>query len=550
VNINPLLFIYKTVASNIYQSKSNKNILKKKEYFYYDKKHKKWSEKRAENSYDIKQKILSFLAKNKYLKKKLNAIDRHTELKNDRENHLFRNYYTDKIISKNQPKHYKKLKLTYISFFEVIEIDKFDQFKKSLISKFSSKHSGFGKEIRFKDNLIEKLSKIKINLDSSGFGKLINLDFKKINDNRSDYIDFLRISYIKTNESYFMLHIEVKPSEKFKKIATDILKSSETSLSTRHFHSFKNIIKHKLFTSYTSFKSSLIRENVDNLISDLQFQVNHNILKPLNGYFFTSKLTTQIPKIEHFTIKKLKKHKDENNFYSFFNFSSIVEFSSKDELVDIYINNEKNTIHIIKEEEHGKKDITGKDHTDYDWLESYHLIQSLAFPCVFNSILIQEFSKLNHIKRKMYDFLENSSRWQFYKYFLLFHQNNKYLKLKKEITKLNLITNRYKNEFNDRALNFLINHSIDISEYNYSIKNRRKVNESNLSDYYIVKFRNDIKYLTKKKDDINIVFKNIEELNSYRTNFILQIVSLIVGILAFIFAFEKVREFIISLVNE
>jgi hypothetical protein len=68
--------------------------------------------------------------------------------------------------------------------------------------------------------------------------------------------------------------------------------------------------------------------------------------------------------------------------------------------------------------------------------------------------------------------------------------------------------------------------------------------------YYIEKFKNDIKYLTKKKDDVNIVFKNIEELNSYRTNFILQIVSLIVGILAFIFAFEKVRDFILSLVNE
>lgn len=524
--------------------------LKKKEYFYYEKKHKNWSEKRAEYSYKLKQKTLSFLTRNKYLKKKLNVIDRHTELRNAKEHHIYLNYYTDRIISKNQPEQYKKLNLTYISFFEVIEIDKFDQFKKTIISKFSSKHSGFGKEIRFKDELSKKLSKIKIDFNSSGFGRLISLDFEKINNSHSDYIDRLTISYVKTNESYFILHIDVKPSKVFKKVATKILKSSETSLSTRHFHSFKNILKHRLFTSYTSFKSSLLRENVDNLISDLEYQITNNILKPLNGYFYTSKLTSQIPKIEHYTIRKLKKHKDNNSLHSFFNFSSIVQFTSKDELVDIYSNKEKNTIHIIKEEEHGKRERKGKDYTDYDWIESYYLIQSMAFPCVFDSILNQEFSKLNHIKRKMYDFLESTSKWQFYKYFLLFHQNSKYLKLKKEITKLNLITNRYKNEFNDRALNFLINHSGNINEYDYSSKNRRKISESNLLSYYIEKFKNDIKYLTKKKDDVNIVFKNIEELNSYRTNFILQIVSLIVGILAFIFAFEKVRDFILSLLNK
>lgn len=524
--------------------------MKNEDYFYYNKKHKTRVEKREDYSYKIKQKLFNFLLGNKYLEKKLHVFDRHTKIQNEREIHISKNYYSDKIIFKNQPKNYKKLELPYISFFEVIEIDKFDNFKKNLISKFSSKHSSFGNDIRYKDKLEKKLSKIKIDLDSLGFDNLINLNFKEIKTNHSDLIDFLSISYIKTNESYFILHIKVKPSEKFKKIISKIFKSPETSLSTRHFHSFKNIFKHKLFTSYTSFKGSLTRENIDNLISDVQFQINHNLLKPLNGYFTTSKLTDKIPKIEHYTIKKLKKHKEKNSFYSFFNFSNIVQFTSKDELVDIYTNKEDNIIYIIKEKEHGKKDRTGKDYTDYDKIESYYLIQSMAFPCVFDSILNQEFSKLNHIKRKMYDFLENTSKWKFYKYFLLFHQNNQYLKLKKEITKLNLITNRYKNEFNERSLNFLINHSSDISEYEYSNKNRRNIKESNLLSYYVEKFKNDIIYLTKKKDDVNIVFKNIEELNSYRTNFILQIVSLIVGILAFIFAFEKVRDFIDTFLNK
>lgn len=524
--------------------------MKNKEYFYYHKEYKTKSEKREEYFFKIKQKVFSFIIKNKYLKKKLNLIDRHTEYRNEREVYVTKNYYSDNIISKNQPKNFKDLKLNYISFFEVIEIDKFDHFKKRLFSKFSSKHSGFGRDIRYKDELIEKLSNVKINLGSSAYGNLINLNFKKLKTKHSDYIDFLNISYIKTNESYFILHIEVTTSEKFKKITSKVFESSETSLSIRHFNSFNNIFKYGIFTGYTSFKSSLTRENINNLISDLQFQINYNMLKPLNGYFFRSKLAYKIPRIEHYTTNKFKVQKEKNTFNSFFNFSNIVQFTSIDELVDIYTDEMNDTIYIIKEEEHGKKINSGNDHSDYDRLESYFLINSLAFPCVFESILNKEFSKLNQIKRKMYDFFENTSKWNFYKYFLLFNQNNNYLKLKKEITKLNLITNRYKNEFNNSALTFLINHSTDISEYKYSSKNRRQNNTSNLLSYFIEKFSGEIENLTKKKNDINVVFRNIEELNSYRTNFILQVVSLIVGILAFIFAFEKVQAFIVSMLNK
>lgn len=321
-------------------------------------------------------------------------------------------------------------------------------------------------------------------------------------------------------------------------------------MAIRHFNSFKNIFKYKIFNGHTSFKGSLTRNNIENLISDLQFQISYNIFKPLKGYFYTSKLNAKIPTIEHYIIKNLKTLKENESLDSFFNLTNIIQFTSKDELVDIYINETNNIIQIIKEEEHGKKIKTGKDFSDYDRLESYFLIQSMAFPCVFESILNEEFSKLNHIKRKMYDFLENSSNWYFYKYLLLFQQNNNYIKLKKEITKLHLMTNRYKNEFNIRSLTFLINSSDDISEYKYSNKNRRNNEESNLLDYYLNKFKNEITLLSRKKDDINEVFKNIEELNSYRTNFILQIVSLVIGILAFIFAFDKVKGLFITLLNK
>jgi hypothetical protein len=87
---------------------------------------------------------------------------------------------------KSQPGNYNTLKLFYINFMEVIEIDKFDHFRKSLISRFSRNHSGFGLDLRYKEELKEKLSNIKINLDTSGNGNLISLNFKKLNPRHSD----------------------------------------------------------------------------------------------------------------------------------------------------------------------------------------------------------------------------------------------------------------------------------------------------------------------------------------------------------------------------
>lgn len=517
------------------------------DYFYFHKKYKTYSEKKKEYFLNIKQILFAFISRNKHFEKRLNPIDKFNEYRDKRLLHLTQNYYSTKL--KHKAEKYLNLKLPYISFFEVIEIDKFDHFKKILISRFSSIHSGHGKDLRYKDELIEKLSGIKINLDSFGYGQLINLNFKKNRFKHSDLIDSVNISYLKTKESYFILHLEVSTSDKFKKFASKIFESSETSLSVRHFNSFENIFKYRIFNSHTSFKESLTRENIDSLISDLQFQIKYNILKPLRGYFYTSEPKAKIPRIEHYTIKHIKALKENNALYPFFNFDDVIQFTSLDELVDIYINETNNRIHVIKEEGHGKK-LDPNDHSDYDRLESHFLIQSMAFPCVFESILNYEFARLNHIKRKMYDFLENSNKWSFFKYFFIFRQNSSYIRLKKEITKLNLITNRYNNEFNEWTVTFLINQSEDVDSYQYSKYNRMKKEKPNLLTYFIKKFNSEITRLSSKKDSINEVFKNMEQLNSYRTNFILQVVSLMIGILAFIFAFDKVKDFFMAMIKK
>lgn len=516
--------------------------MKTEKYFYFEKKYKTKEERKSDFHLNLKQKLFYSILDNKYLKNHLNSIDRFYKFKDERDVRVYKNLYSDKRLFKTELKNHKTLKLPYISFYEVIEIDKFDSFKQKLISNFSKKHTGFGRDIKYKDELIEKLNSVKISLDTSGFGKLISLNFKKLKARHSNLIDFVNISYLKTRESFFILHLEITTSEKFNELFTKITESSETGLSVRHFHSYKNILKFRIFNAHTTFKSSLTRENIDNLISDLQFQINHNILSHLDGFFNKNNLESRLPKTLHFTIKDLHSFKQGKDIDSFFNFNNINQFTSNDKLVDIYLDEGNNNTYIIKEEGHGKKENSSTDHTDYDRLESYFLIQSLTFPSSFQAILNEDFERINQIKREMYDFLEISNKWSFYNYFQLINLNIKYMRLKKEITKLNLISSRYKNEFNERTLNFLINHSTNISEYSHSDKNRRFVENLNLYKYFENNFTECITHLRKKIQDVNDIFKSIEELNSYRTNFILQIVSLSIAILAFVFAFDKVKN--------
>lgn len=522
--------------------------MKKNNYFYYDKKYKNISEKIVNLNIRFKQFIFSLISNILFLNKKLSFIDQYYKYTDKNEPKLYNNLYI-KDFKLHSDLNLKKINLSFISFFEVIEIDKFDDFKAKLISKFSSKHSSFSDNIRYREDLIKKLSDIKISLETFSSGKLISINYKKSNSKKTNLIDRLDIDFIKKYESYFILHFKIKPSSKFYDIITQIKNHNDTTLIVRHYNSLKNIIKYRVFNSHSTFVESLTKRNIDNLISDLKYQVNQNFTKHLNGIFYPLRNDFELPSIEHYEIEEFKKVKEDKQLHSFINFVEIKQFTSEDELLDIYLENRSNKIYIIKEKGHGKieQKPNSKDHIDYDRLESAFLIESLSFSCVFNAILNLELKKLNLIKRSMYDFFENSNKWNIFNYLFIFHNNNKYISLKKQITKLNLTTKRFKNEFNNRTIRFFSSYS-DITKYNYSKENRIK-EDINLLNYFTKDFAERIKILNEKTNDINDVFKNIEELNSYRTNYILQLVSLFLAVLAFIFAFDKVKDLLIKIFN-
>lgn len=460
--------------------------MKNREVFFYDKKYKTSLEKREELALYIKQTIYSLFLNIPFLKKKLSYIDIHYHNLNQGKR-LKRNYYQNPYISKSKTSifDHRKLEMPSISFFDVIEIDNFQNFQKELINKFSNKHSEIISRISFKENLIKDLSKIKINLDTSSHGRLINIDFNKIQAINSDLLGFIEISYIKTEESYFILHLNVRTSEKFNTLYSKIINSREIEYSTKHFHSFMNILKHKVFNSHTSSGGTLIQHNIDNLISDLKFQVTFNLLKPFQGYFYTSKLNPNIPTVIHYSIENFLNLKKDYRFSNFLRLKQARCFSSKDHLFDFYLNQEYNTVLIIKEKGHGKKEPLEKDLTNYDWLESYSAIQDIAFVCVFESILNIEFLKLNQIKRRTYDLIKHSNRWMLLNFISIFKYNINYFKLKKEIAVLNLTTSRYKNEFSKNSILFLTNRYSNLSNYNYVSVFKNEKKEINLSEYIL-----------------------------------------------------------------
>lgn len=513
------------------------------EYYYYDKRYKKKKELFDEYLYRIKIRFLSFLLSKKSLRKHLHSIDKFYEFKNKDAVNVAKNLFINDKFSTSENYNYKSLKLTDISFFEAVEIDKFDLFRKKFIAEFSLKHSGIRSGFQKKDELIEKLSTVKTDLNTTSLGSLISLDFKNSRTKSSDLIDYLNISYVKTRESYFILQIRITTSEKFNDIANKIFLSKDKSLSVEHLNSVKNILKYRLFTGHTSLNFSLTKENINNLISDLQYQVNYNVLRKLQGVLYFTSNNLPLPIIEHYTIKNFIKKKENKSLNNIFNLSHLTKFTIDNELLDLYIDENKQKWVIIKEDSYNKK--------DYESFEEFLLLRSSTFPFVFDAILNSNFHRLNHIKRKMYDFFENSYKWNPLKVFLIFKQNQKYFNLKKEITKLNLITSRYKNEINFHTLNFLINDQSESIE-NFNLKYIPRDNtEKSLSffEYFYNEFKEKVELLNSRKDEINNMFINIEDLNRYRTNYILQIVSMLIAVMAFIFAFDKIKDFFLKIIN-
>lgn len=245
------------------------------------------------NSKAWKKKIYEFIAGNKYLSKYLDSyelisLERKPFIEKDRLLRAFDDY--KKIDSSPM---FTGIKMPHLVCFEALEIDDFQNFKRTILNRFAHHQDFF--DINKKEDLKKSLDEVKDNLNYTSWGKLFTLNLSKNTDDNTDLIDSVYTSYIKTYESYFILQMEVRPSEKFHEIFDTIIASKDLGLSVPHFKKWKDIIKTKRFISHETFVNSLKNHNLNELIFDLNRQVQINITKPLKGFFQRNKNCKELP---------------------------------------------------------------------------------------------------------------------------------------------------------------------------------------------------------------------------------------------------------------
>ncbi|MBG6188807.1 hypothetical protein [Flavobacterium sp. CAN_S2] len=496
------------------------------------------------NNERLKLKLLLLFYKNRFLTKHLHLFDRFSLKKNK----FFESYSLVRELSDDLSQSYKEITLSQLNYFEALEIDDFDKCRKTIISKFSK--ARLFTSSRNQKELKEKLAEVKRKFDSISWGTLFYIDFEKKRDKNNDLISSVDVDYIKTNESYFIIKIKISPSEKFEKKFKQIIENKDYSLSKHHYHSYLEILKLKRFYSYESMGISSKTLNIDNLLSDLNQQVKKNITKYFKGYFYDSKISPSLPSIEYYEVGDISKFHLDNSLKRNFNSSFNGYYSNEDNQIEVYFSNSKNRstrFQVVKQKGHGSKEQKGKDDTDYDRIETHYLLNSLSFPCVFKGILIELFEKLNNLKRDVYDFGNDTKNMNIFKSLFFFKYNNSYLKLKQTLVHILIMTKRFENEFTKNSL-VIYTEEFELEKIN-SLNNRTRKEKTNFLFDTVEEFSESIKVLNEKTKEINEVFKSIEELNSYRTSYLLQIISLFIGILAFIFAFDKVKDYCLDLFN-
>ncbi|HTA82548.1 MAG TPA: hypothetical protein VK783_06440, partial [Bacteroidia bacterium] len=332
----------------------------------------------------------------------------------------------------------------------------------------------------------------------------------------------------------------------FQELFVKIIEQEDMAVSVPQYNSLREFFRTKRFSSSESFINSLKCENLKRLLFDMNHQVRQNLTTHFKGYFHNSDTTKLLPCIEYYEVNNIQDFHKDTDLKSNFKTGLHGYYALPDNELEVYFDsrsrNEQRLVQVVKQKGHGKKHVQENDVTDYDWLESHYLLESLAFPCVFNYILQEQSEKLNRLKRRIYDFVNYTNKMNILKSFLFVFRNKKYIELKQTLTQILLTNKRFESEFTKQNIS---SYTREFQLQDLKPRNSRIPNDTtNLFQWIIENFSVRIENLDKKTKDTNEIFETIEELNSYITNLFLQVISLFIASLAFIFTFNKTKNYI------
>lgn len=471
----------------------------------------------------------------------------------------FRNklYFGDRYLIKKEPSeralederiYYSDITFPKVKYFEVFNIDDFDKYRPLLLKHLKDEGPRLFKPTR--EKLENAFQAIKDSLNTISYdGDVAYMQFDK--SDSDDLIKHVSIGYIKTRESAFILTVDVTTSQKFQDQFAAIIKSKDIQIEELIFNDLKTIIRTGIFIKHSAIHASSIGKGISDLIGDLNHQIKKNLTNKLGGTFSNSK---DLPRIEYFEINSMEDFSKDKFLAMEIGYRD-ADFSLSDKKIKIvtsYNFVSSNRFRIIKEKGHGKKiNQSPNDLTDYDWVETYELSQALSLPCSLSAILGNQVTNLTKLKREIYDYITASANRKFYQNFTIFSWKKKYERLKIKLALSILTFKRFEEEFDNKNLNIYFHHYSDLKMFIQNDSNSidNMVKGIDLETSLKETFKRQIEGLNREIGILEHVFKPIEDLHVYRLNIWLQMTSLLIAILAFIFAFEKVQGFISHLVN-
>jgi hypothetical protein len=437
---------------------------------------------------------------------------------------------------------YEGISLPRLYLFEALEIDDFDRYKIKLMEKFPSQ-TIFSKS---KTELRKDIAGIRDNLGVISTGDLFYLDYKKQGNIHNDLINNIEFSYLKTSESYFILQFTVTPSKKFNELFTMILKEEDHFINQPDFRSFYQILKTGRFIHHENVISNSKTYAIRNLVADLDYQVRRNCTRHLNGFFHRNRNTAALPRIEYYEVENLQDFKKDHALRHLFRGDFESPFQTAGIPIEVYLwdfDDAQSLIQVVKQKGYSQEKNSENDSTNWSHVESSYLCESLAFPCVFKAILSAHWRSLKELKREIYDFVISSSKSRLRSALQIFFKGKKYIYLKIKLAKIGLTLKRFEDEASIENLHYYM------SKYplNNFVDSRKEPKHKSLLEKFIKNFSWQVKELDRQTRGINEVFRSIEEINVYRTNLMLQLISILIAILAIIFTFDKVKSFLSNL---
>lgn len=542
--------------------KSSKKSEKQKSLFFYVSRYQSTSEKLAKRWDYLKFVIFRFLERNQNFKRSIGILWEYFpfgdqvisdfevyRIKDKKNQNKNGGWAEEKLTNGDHGSGCSNCRVDELHLFEVINIDAFQKYEKRILAGYKK---AFFQDERRKLELKERLSTVKGNLGSISYGgTLYYRDFKKERTKHNDLIDSCTLTPTKTRESFFILGISVTPSKKFYKLFRKIVNQNvPDQIDKVNMNHLSSILRNRRFISSWSFMS-LKRHNMDLLFRDLHAQVRKNVTSTINGRFHSNK-NGFLPSICFYKIDKLTNFQDDRELFDVIRNQAFNFYKPDDQEVVVFLpdySEDRNTpLSVVQEENCWSGEAKESEKDNYDTIYKYCLRQSLTVPYVLRNILIQESNELDSLRRRIYDFVYDAKEMNFLRRFLFVLSNRKYLRLKESLTYILMIVKRFESEFRQDEFRLFMKDA-DLSEYKIKGRYIHPKEEKDLYNRLLKGISFQLKSINERASSISEIFKSIEELHAYRTNYILQLISLFIGILAFFFAFEEIKNYFIKIVE-